>query len=222
MKNLVCIILARKGSKRIKNKNLLKINNKTLVEWTINFAKKICLRKNIIFSTDSKKMRKISIKLGINTPWLRPKEISTTKSSSFDAANHAIKWFEKNNSKIDFIVLLQPTSPFRSVSDFKRAFKKFKENTKMPLISVKKINLTSDKFLKKTKKFIESYNKKRQETIYIPNGSFFIIKKDILLKNRNFISEKMNFFEETDLLKNTDIDTLNDYKLAKVLYSNKL
>ena len=62
---ILYLILAREGSKRLKNKNLLKIQKKTLIELTINFVKKIAPRKNIIFSTDSKVMLKKANKLGI-------------------------------------------------------------------------------------------------------------------------------------------------------------
>ena len=148
---ILYLILAREGSKRLKNKNLLKINKKPLIELTINFVKKIAPRKNIIFSTDSKIMLNLANKLGINTPWLRPKKFSLDRSTSFDASLHAIEWFESNFSKIDAIALFQPTSPFRSKIDFTKALKKFKNNPDRPLISIKKIGLMSDKIFKKKK-----------------------------------------------------------------------
>ena len=121
--------MARKGSKRLINKNLLKINKKPLIELTINFVKKIAPRNNIIFSTDSRIMLNIANKLGINTPWLRPKKFSLDGSSSFDASLHAIKWFENKFFKIDAIALFQPTSPFRSKEHFIKALEKFKKNS---------------------------------------------------------------------------------------------
>ena len=60
--NTICIIPARKNSVRIKNKNLLKISNKSLVEICINVAKKSKLFKEIILSSDSKKILKIGKK----------------------------------------------------------------------------------------------------------------------------------------------------------------
>ena len=146
---ILYLILARKGSKRLKNKNLLKIQKKTLIELTINFVKKIAPKNNIIFSTDSKIMLNKANKLGINTPWLRPKKFSLDKSSSFDASLHAIEWFESNFFKIDAVALFQPTSPFRSKTHFIKALRKFKKNPERPLITIKKIGLLSDKIFKK-------------------------------------------------------------------------
>jgi CMP-N-acetylneuraminic acid synthetase len=217
---ILYIILARKGSKRLKNKNLLKINNKTLIELTINFVKKIAPLNHIIFSTDSEKMKKIANKLGVNAPWLRPKNLSLDKSSSFDASNHAIKWFESKFSKIDVVALFQPTSPFRLKNDFKKALKKFKKNPKMPLISVKKIGLTGDRILMKTNKYMTNFsNNVNDVNVFIPSGSFYLIKKTTLIKNRSFYSKKMNYFEIKNNLMNIDIDTLNDYQMAKKLAS---
>ena len=219
---ILYLILARKGSKRLKNKNLLKINNKTLIELTINFVKQIAPLDHIIFSTDSERMKKIANKLGVKTPWLRPKNLSLDKSSSFEASKHAIKWFENKFGKIDVIALFQPTSPFRSKIHFKKAFKKFKENSKIPLISVKRIGLTGDKILVKRNKYMTYIsNNKSKVNAFIPSGSFYLIKKIILLKNQSFYSDKMNYFEIEDNLMNVDIDTLDDYLMAKKLASKK-
>ena len=219
---ILYLILARKGSKRLRNKNLLKINKKPLIELTINFVKKIAPRNNIIFSTDSRIMLNIANKLGINTPWLRPKKFSLDGSSSFDASLHAIKWFENKFFKIDAIALFQPTSPFRSKEHFIKALEKFKKNSKIPLISIKKIGLLSDKIFKKKKDFLINYSKaKKKIDVFVPTGSFYLIKKTILLKNKNFYANKMNYFQIDDNLMNIDIDTSNDYLMAKKIASNK-
>ena len=58
-KKILCIIPARSGSKRIKNKNLLKLSKKTLVELAYNVAKKSNVCDFIYVSTDKKKLQKI-------------------------------------------------------------------------------------------------------------------------------------------------------------------
>ena len=111
MNNLI-IIPARKNSIRLKNKNLLKINSKTLIEHTISFAKSILPNTNILVSTDSRKIKKISLRNKILCPWLRPKHLSTSESTTEDVLLHALKWYERDKSAVDFVILLQPTSPF--------------------------------------------------------------------------------------------------------------
>ena len=167
-------------------------------------------------------MLKKANKLGIETPWLRPKKLSLDKSSSFDASLHAIKWFESNFFKIDAIALFQPTSPFRSKKHFVDALRKFKKNPEKPLISIKKIGLLSDTILKKKNNYLTSFAKsKKVREVFIPTGSFYIIKKTTLIKNKNFYSNEMNYYLIDDEIMNIDIDTFNDYSMAKKLASSR-
>ena len=126
MNNLI-IIPARKNSVRLKNKNILKLHNKTLIEHTITFAKKICSNAPILVSTDSKRIRKISLKNKILCPWLRPKKLSTSQASTDDVVLHALNWFEKKNFLVDFITILQPTTPFRSKKTYFNCLNKAKK-----------------------------------------------------------------------------------------------
>ena len=93
MKSLV-FIPARGGSVGIKNKNLIKINNKPLIKYTLDVAKKI---KNcdIFISTDSKKILNYCKKQGLHIDYLRPKSLSKSSTSMIDAVLHGINFLEK-------------------------------------------------------------------------------------------------------------------------------
>ena len=131
----VYLILARKGSVRIKNKNLKKIKNKSLVEHSIDFAKKVAKVDKIILSTDSNLIRNIGRKKGLNINHLRPERLSKANTSSYASAIYEVKKYEKNNNKIDAIVLLQPTTPFRSVKTYNKLKKIFISDPNKPLIT---------------------------------------------------------------------------------------
>ena len=103
MPEMLTIIPARGGSKGIKNKNIKKMLNKPLIYWTIKQAKKINKNSTIIVSTDSKKIRKISLKYNISVPFIRPKIISKDNSSDYDLINHAINFFKKKNIYFKYI-----------------------------------------------------------------------------------------------------------------------
>ena len=80
MKRILALILARKGSVRLKNKNILKLINKSLIEWTFETINKKNIRRlfvDVLVSTDSKKILTISKKYKFLAPWIRPKKIST-------------------------------------------------------------------------------------------------------------------------------------------------
>ena len=102
---ILCIILARSGSKTVKNKNIAKINGKPLIWYTIKEALKSNVFDEILVSTDSKKYRKIAIKLGAKVPFLRPKKLSTGKTKAVDCLKFTLKKFEKiTNKKYPYIV----------------------------------------------------------------------------------------------------------------------
>ena len=92
---ILIVIPARKNSKRLPNKNLLKVNKKSLIQRTIDIAKQITDKENIIISTDSSKIQKIAKQNQINVPWLRPKKLSSDKASSENVVLHALNWYEK-------------------------------------------------------------------------------------------------------------------------------
>ena len=88
--HIICIILARKGSKRIKNKNLVKINGTPLIEYTLNSIKKLMALNNIFISTNDTKIMKVAKKHNINIV-KRPAKLCRDSSSSEDGLIHAIK-----------------------------------------------------------------------------------------------------------------------------------
>lgn len=203
------IIPARKNSKRLKNKNLQKLGNYTLIENTIIFAKNNFKNFTIFVSTDSKKIRSLSLKQNVLCPWLRPKKLSRDNSSSISVIKHTLSWSEKKSALYDAVLLLQPTTPFRKYKDIKFCINKFytlKNFKNVSIISVKskKKNFTNKKIfnLEKNKKFL-------------PNGSFYLVGVDKI--KRNLIIEKKNTFGY--LIKsnkyNLDIDKIEDLNQAR-------
>ena len=97
--NYLIIIPARKNSKRIKNKNVLKLGGKKLIEHTIEFAKKVADLEDICLSTDSTEIKNISKKHNIVCRSLRPKYLSRSDSSSVDVCLYEINKYEKLKKK---------------------------------------------------------------------------------------------------------------------------
>ena len=97
--NILCIILARSGSKTVKNKNIAEINGKPLIWYTIKEALKSNVFDDILVSTDSKKYKKISIKYGAKVPFMRPKKLSTGKTKAVDCLKYTLEKYEKVTKK---------------------------------------------------------------------------------------------------------------------------
>ena len=122
--NILFLIVARSGSKRLKNKNVLNLGHKPLIQWTIDHAKQLTKSESIMVSTDDEEIQKISLKSNIACPWIRPKELSSDDAETIDVVFHALDWFEEQIRKVDGIFLMQPTSPFRSIENSEIAIKR--------------------------------------------------------------------------------------------------
>lgn len=164
-------------------------------------------------STDSDKILKIGNNLGILAPWKRPKHLSSDHSKTLDTVLHATNWYEKNIDNINSILLLQPTTPYRSLRFFKKIIKKFSNYKKKNFISVSNIKkdlITDKKLLFKGEILGENNNNN-----FKINGSLYLFKLDQLKNKRSFVN---NFSLGVPIVGEKyqiDIDYLQDFKKAK-------
>ena len=129
MYKAVALIPARSRSKRIKNKNILKLNGHALLAYAIRTAINCKLFDKVVCVTDSKKYAKIAKKYGAEVPLLRPKNISHEKSPDIEWVTWIMKILNRKD-KYDIFSILRPTSPLRTVKTIKGAWNKFIKNTK--------------------------------------------------------------------------------------------
>lgn len=224
MPNIIAIIPARSGSKSIKNKNLKKVKGISLLERAIKFAKGLKNINRVIVSTDSEKYQSISIKLGAECPFIRPKRYSGDKNLDIEVFKHCLHWLKKNeNYKSDIVINLRPTYPIRKKKDFEFALKKIVKNKNID--SVKSIfpipfplektwKIGKKNFLLNTldeKNLFEKWNYPRQNLskYYVQNGNIDIVRSKFIL-NQNKMSGKKIY----PIIQNHfyDVDELLDLK----------
>jgi CMP-N-acetylneuraminic acid synthetase len=216
--NLLCFIPARSGSTRIKNKNLKKINNKTLVEITIEQAikSKIFYRKNIILSSDDNKILNIGKKFKICIS-KRSKKNSQTNSKIEYAI---LETLNKNKFK-DYtgIVLLQTTSPLRKISTIRKFVKFCTKNKLNHCLTVSQIfgNLSLW-----SHKYFNPINKKRLMTQFIKpflyeNSLAYFVSKDFFLARKKMYPKINWIYCITNKYESLDINDYNDFKICKIL-----
>lgn len=220
----LALVPARGGSKRLPRKNLKLLGDIPLLAWTLNTAKEVFSLDEILVSTDDEEIRAVSYKLGVLAPWLRPSNISDDKASSVDVALHAIEWYEKEVSSVDALVLLQPTTPFRSPDYIKEGMSKFEEfNGRFPVIGVTKSKVHPIHMMKINNGLMEysmSKNERLESEIsetYIPNGSLYIVSKTMLTTQKSFFNERMLPIKTMSEKASLDIDTEFDFSLACAL-----
>ncbi len=223
-KNVHAIILARGGSKGIKNKNLILINKKPLIYWSIKNCVKSKKISNTWVSSDSKKILDIAKKYGANTI-LRPKKLASDKASSDKSWEHAIKYISKIAS-VDYVVGVQPTSPIRANNDFDKAIINFLDKNYDSMFSASDFE-TYFTWAIRNKKVIPTYNLKKrprrqeiQKTI-LENGSFYIFKAKLFLKFKVRLFGKIGF-HLMKKYRGFQIDTMEDAFFINSIFKNYL
>lgn len=193
---IVAIIPARKGSKGIKNKNIILYKNKPLIYHSIKSALKLKKIDKVLVSTDSKKFKNIAEKYGA-TVILRPKKISRDNSLEKEFLVHAYNYLKRKEKFIvDLFILLRPTCPDRNIKDLKKAlniaiknFKKFSSLRSVhklhnPVQKVFKIkgDYLSGFFNKSLKGEYHSFPRQLYPTTYSPNSFFDALKPKFFMK----------------------------------------
>src|SRR5438477_507317 len=112
--NILAVIPARGGSKRLPRKNIRLLAGRPLVTWTIEAARRSGVFSEVLVSTDDVEIADISRRHGASVPWLRPESISGDAATPVDVLLHAVEWLEHlPGTRFDAVMWLQPTSPFR-------------------------------------------------------------------------------------------------------------
>lgn len=112
--NVVAIIPARGGSKGIPRKNIIEINNKPMISYSIGHALSCPLIDRVIVSTDSEEIRDIAIQYGAEVPFIRPSHLADDNVLDYPVFEHAVNHLLGNEGyKADIIVHLRPTTPLR-------------------------------------------------------------------------------------------------------------
>ena len=181
--NILLVILARGGSKRIKNKNIKSFNKKPLFLWTIEQALRIDLPfTQTLLSTESEEIISLSKNYKKLLSIKRPKFLSKDNTSSVEVLRHIIK-------KINFsghIILLQPTSPLRSDKDILNVIELVK-NGMTPIVSVcqclhNSLFITKENIKKKFQPIA-----KKEYNLFYPNGAIYSSHSSWIKKMKVFI-----------------------------------
>lgn len=229
--SFLAIIPARAGSKRLPNKNILNLNNKPLIAYSIEAGINSKYIDEVMVSSDSEEIIDISKNYGAEVPFIRPEILATDTATSLDVVKHTILFY-RNRLKLsfDYLVLLQPTSPLREASDIDSAIEFLMDKKADCVVSVCEAehsplwmntlsdNLSMDDFIPK-----ELENKRSQDLkkFYRINGAIYIVKVDKFLSKNSLFLKKNSYAFIMDREKSIDIDEEIDFKLAKVLLDEK-
>jgi len=222
-KKIKIFIFARKNSRGIKNKNLVKLKSKSLLFYSINIAKKIVKKENIYISSDNQKLEKFALKYGINFIQ-RPKYLATSNSPEYLSWKHAINELKSKNINFDIFVSLPTTSPLRNKTDVLKTINKLNKKIDIVLTATKSSRNPYFNIVEKKKNgFYDVVTKKknifrRQDapTTYDLNTVAFVSTPKYILNSKSIFDGRVQV-NCTPLERSIDIDDKFDLKIAEKL-----
>lgn len=220
------VIPARGGSKGIPGKNIKLLNGKPLICYSIDVARAFTNDANICVTTDSDSIINIVEDYNLSVPFKRPPALATDESGIYEALLHALDHYKSKGKSYNKMMLLQPTSPFRTILQIKSALELYDESLDM-VVSVHEskfnpyFNLFEEEngLLRKSK---PGTYVRRQDCppVYAYNGAIYIININSLLKQPISSFQKIKKFimdDESSL----DLDNPVDWLIAETVIKKR-
>ena len=227
MKILV-IIPARGGSKGIPHKNIKPLAGKPLIHYTIDVARQIVADEDICVSTDDSEIIQCVEEYGLKVPFVRPEELATDTAGTYEVLLHALNFYEQQGKQFDVVLLLQNTSPFRTANQVKEALALYQSDIDM-VVSVKECSANpyycvfeenQDGYLKICKGDGNITRRQDAPKVYVYTGAIYAINPQSLKQMPlNKFSRRIKYV--MDEQSSLDLDTMNDWKMAELIISQK-
>lgn len=229
-KEILAVILARAGSKRIPGKNIKSFLGKPLIAYTIELALKCPIVDRVIVDTDSPEIAAIARQYGAETPFLRPKYLAGDKARGVDALLCLVKRLKKEqNYQPTHILILQATSPLRELKDIMDCWNLMKKTDATTALTVCPTHPMLY-YMDKKQNIILTNGSRKQSTrdntqkwrpAYILNGPLVdIVKTEALLKEGNDITKNTKAII-CEKWRSVDLDYPEDWALAELIYKNR-
>jgi CMP-N-acetylneuraminic acid synthetase len=215
------LIPARGGSKGIPRKNICTLGGSPLIAWTIKAASESRYLDRTVVSTEDDEIAQVALAQRAEVPFLRPTNLSGDTATAVDVALHALRAMEALGFQARMLVLLQPTSPFRSAGAIDCAIELLEQHPERPaVVGVRPV--TEPPWWMKTldargvlQDFLpSSYGSTRRQDcphLFIPNGAVYAIRVSALLETLSFcprgsMALQMSPQESLDIDEQEDLD----------------
>jgi len=204
-KSVLAIIPARGGSKGLPRKNIKEFVGKPLIYWTIKAGLNSKYIDELMVTTDDSEIAKISSKYGAKVPFMRPEELASDKSPTFDCIKHTIEYYKENKGKsFDIIICLEPTSPLRKKGDIDNMLEKLFNNEKEvdSIISIGEVSehpsimkkIIDDKYESFFNELKMTTRRQDNSPAYFPYGVAYIAKSKSYLSEKTFYTKKSTYY----------------------------
>lgn len=230
---VLAVIPARGGSKGVPHKNVRIVCGKPLIAYTIETA--LAARRlfhRIVVSTDDPQIADVARSLGAEVPFMRPPDLADDKTPMVPVLQHTVRFVEEQDgTTLDWIMLLQPTAPFRTVEDIEEALRIACDGECDAVISVVQVFSVHPILMKRIENGLlvpfcieEKEGTRRQDyqpPAYMRNGGIYLTRRDVLLERSSIwgsITKPYVMPPERSI----GIDSELDLKLVEMLVTERL
>ncbi|GAB6052375.1 acylneuraminate cytidylyltransferase family protein [Magnetospira thiophila] len=217
-KTVLAVIPARGKSERLRHKNILDLGGKPLLAWTIEAAQNSSYIDRLILSSDDAEIIAVAEQWGCEVPFIRPDELASEAASSADVVRHALAHVGED---FDYVVLLQPTSPFRRTADVEGCLELCLQRAASSAVSVRRVEkslswmygLAEDGTLRPV---IQTRGNEPTPPVYVLNGAVYVVETDWFRQQATFVGpETVAYVMAPE--QSLDIDTRLELDFARFL-----
>jgi len=229
--NVLAVIPARGGSKRLPNKNVKDVGGKPLIARAIYQAEKSEIIDHHIISTDDREIKSVAEKYGGNVPFTRPDRLATDEARLPPVITHAVEWFEEHHESIDIICRLVPTTPLRSPKDIDEAIELLTSKEAKSLISISEymdppqwsVVLDEDGYVREYMDdgalWADTIPSHQLADLKRPDGSIMISDRESWREENSFFTDSTIGYEVSPL-RSIDIDKKWELELANAIHKH--
>jgi len=230
---VLALIPARGGSKGVPRKNVRLVCGKPLIAYTIEtaLAARHLFHRTIV-STDDLEIAEVSKRFGAEVPFMRPSELAGDRESMLTVIQHAVRFVEdRDDVELDWICLLQPTEPFRTVEDIERALSLARAGGCDSVISVVQVFSTHPILMKRIEDgrlrpycIEEKEGTRRQEydpPAYMRNGAIYLTRRDVVMHGNSLWGRDTRPYVMPPE-RSVGVDSELDMKLVELLLADRL
>ena len=227
---ILVVIPARGGSKRIPFKNIKNIAGQPMIYWPLMELSKIFCKNKILVSTDSLQVKTTVEKTGLRVPFTRPENLSNDIVGTTEVVSHAVSWYERNVGNIKFVLTVYPTAVLLRNSDIRSALNRLVHNpqidsimsaTTFPSPIQRAFYQNNQGFAQMFKP--ENFKKRSQDFIeaYQDAGQFYLSRVAGARQGASLIDSNVaiQLLERSQVI---DIDYMEDFVIAERLLKSSL
>jgi CMP-N,N'-diacetyllegionaminic acid synthase len=230
---ILAVIPARGGSKGVLRKNVRLVCGRPLISYTIETALKIKhLLYRVIVSSEDEEIVAIARQYGADVPFLRPSELSSDEVPTLPVLKHAVEFVEKQDGvTLDWVLLLQPTDPFRNEEDIKAALDLAQQGGCDSVISVVQVFSVHPILMKRIENnrllpycIEEKEGTRRQDyqpPAYMRNGAIYLTRRKVLMEKNSIWGEVIRPYVMPQK-RSIGVDSELDLKVVEILMRERI